>query len=313
MTQDASDHIEIRRFSALNSGAHLVVLGAVHGNERCGTEAIRRLSAELEAGSVRLTHGTLTLVPICNPRAYAQGVRFCERNLNRYFYPKDEPEHYEDFIDPILCRVLDEADALLDLHSYQSQGEAFCFLGTTSAEEIAFARALKVETYIHGWADAFSRNATPEQRRASMGTTDYTRANGRGAVAVTLECGHHQHPLAAEMGYTGIRRAMAHLGMCTPYTPPAGIPDAAFAAQHAIAMRQVVYQEKPGALVQPWQHAQRVAAGEVIARYDDGQEVRAPFDAVLVLPKTSTDHAIGSEWFYIGEETSFPLPAGAAR
>jgi len=57
-------------FHGLEPGPGLIVLGAVHGNETCGTEAILRLAGELERAERRLLRGTLTLVPITNPLAF---------------------------------------------------------------------------------------------------------------------------------------------------------------------------------------------------------------------------------------------------
>ena len=134
--------VKIVTYRALEAGPTLTVLGAVHGNERCGAETIRSLIAQIDQGVVAVTRGTLQLVPVVNPRAYAEGVRFVERNLNRQLYPKAEKRHYEDHIDPILCEVLDRTDVLLDLHSYTSQGGPFIFLDPADARELAYARAL---------------------------------------------------------------------------------------------------------------------------------------------------------------------------
>ena len=38
-------------------GTRLVVLGAVHGDETCGTRAIERVVAELDAGTLTLVKG----------------------------------------------------------------------------------------------------------------------------------------------------------------------------------------------------------------------------------------------------------------
>jgi predicted deacylase len=62
--------LSIHQVIGLSSGPKLIVLGAVHGNETCGTEAIRRLVQELEQGRLRIERGTLTMVPIANPLAY---------------------------------------------------------------------------------------------------------------------------------------------------------------------------------------------------------------------------------------------------
>jgi predicted deacylase len=51
-------------YRTVQPGPRLIVLGAVHGNETCGTRAIERLVGEIDAGSVRLCSRQLTLVPV---------------------------------------------------------------------------------------------------------------------------------------------------------------------------------------------------------------------------------------------------------
>src|SRR3954463_4145532 len=176
--------VKIITYRPLEPGPTLTVLGAVHGNERCGAIAINRLAHDIDAGKVTLESGTLQLVPITNPKAFEQNVRFVERNLNRYLYPKEEKEHYEDHLDPILCEVLDNTDVLLDLHSYTSKGGPFIFLGPDDSEELAFATSLGVQDFAFGWAEAFG--TAGEDSKESQGTTEYARSTG--AIAVTLEC-----------------------------------------------------------------------------------------------------------------------------
>ena len=136
--------VKIVTLRALEPGPVFTVLGAVHGNERCGPEAIRRLIEGIDSGEVLLRRGTLQLVPVANPRAYEQGVRFVERNLNRQLYRKDVKTHYEDHLDPILCDLLDGTQVLLDLHSYTSRGGPFIFSGGNNAKEFAFAQSLSL-------------------------------------------------------------------------------------------------------------------------------------------------------------------------
>ena len=77
--------LDILQYRSLRRGPRLVILGAVHGNETCGTAAIRRFAGELAAGEYTITRGTLTLVPVANPVAFALGRREGDRNLNRDF------------------------------------------------------------------------------------------------------------------------------------------------------------------------------------------------------------------------------------
>ena len=77
-------------------GPRLLVTGAVHGNEVCGTLAIRRVLAELEAGTLVIRRGSVTFVPVCNPLAFQRNQRAGDRNLNRALEPKPDPQDNED-------------------------------------------------------------------------------------------------------------------------------------------------------------------------------------------------------------------------
>ena len=71
-------------YHSLAPGKTLAVMGGVHGNEVCGPAAITRLLSDLDSGVIVLQRGTLQVIPVANPRAYAQKTRFVERNLNRW-------------------------------------------------------------------------------------------------------------------------------------------------------------------------------------------------------------------------------------
>jgi len=116
-------------FTSPNPGPGLIILGAVHGNEVCGTLAIRRLIDAIDRGTVTITAGRLTLVPVTNPLAYGKRQRNGDRNLNRHLAPRTDPLDYEDHIANWLCPLLAQHDVLLDLHSFQAPGSAFVMLG----------------------------------------------------------------------------------------------------------------------------------------------------------------------------------------
>ncbi|MEJ2741902.1 MAG: succinylglutamate desuccinylase/aspartoacylase family protein [Gammaproteobacteria bacterium] len=208
--------IQVIRYHTLQPGPTLLLLGAVHGNETCGAHAIKHLNALLDNARVHLTAGTLITVPIANPKAYATHQRFCERNLNRQLYPKATCTYYEDHLTPILCPLLAEADCVLDLHSYTSQGGPFIFLGGNNSQETTYARALGVNHFIYGWQDAYNKavgntNETYQAHLESMGITEYARA--KGALAITLECGHHHNTNATAIGLSAALNALQHFDM----------------------------------------------------------------------------------------------------
>ncbi len=279
-------------------GKTLTITGSVHGDEHCGTVAINRLIEALDNGDLKLESGRLILVPKCNPLAFEKKTRFIDRNLNRSFYPKDTPKHYEDFIDPILCGLLEKTDVLLDLHSFASPGDAFVFVSLKKPDETAFARDLGVNDFVCGWSEAFGGNKDKDANNESMGTTGYARLKGAQA-AVTLECGHHSNEDAPDIGYQAALRAMAHFGLLKR---AAEIPEKE--SQRLVRMRDVIYRQEGAVLSKEYHHYDSVAEGEVVASDAHGKPIyTAPCDGYIVLPKHKA--LSGGEWFYFGAVDQF--------
>src|SRR5260221_13088285 len=76
-------HFKSVSFTGLASGPRLMITGAVHGNETCGTQAIGRVLNEIDSGALKIARGRVTFVPVTNPLAYARKDRIGDRNLNR--------------------------------------------------------------------------------------------------------------------------------------------------------------------------------------------------------------------------------------
>ena len=286
---------DIHTFEGQGEGVSFTVLGAIHGNEHCGPEAINKIINLIESGDIKITNGKLTLMPICNPRAYKQKVRFTERNLNRFMFPKDEPKDYEDHLDNIICPVLEKTDYLLDLHSYSSQGESFIFLGQLNEKNLSFARSLGTPRFIYGWADALGGADDLADPRIAIGTTEYTRDHG--GTALTLECGHHANEDVSEVAFNAILGALEHLGIAEfdPALKGQGAQDT-----YNIRMQGAFVKKKEGSFTQQWTNMHPVKKGDIIARYDDGEEVIMSADGYIVLPMY--DPTIGDGWFYWGVE-----------
>lgn len=340
------DNIQIKHITYNSSlaGKTLMITGAIHGDEPCGTIALNRLIQDLDRGKIALACGKLIIVPICNPMAYANKTRFVERNLNRYLFPKEKPQYYEDHIDPILCGLLQQADFLLDLHSYASSGGPFIFLSQNDGnnKETAFARDLGVQDFVYGWSSAYGGNnrgndggsdgGKPQCDKEGMGTTEYMRSCG--GVAVTLECGQHLNEDAPKVGYHACLRAMAHLGLLrddvadgkdgavsavratdgTQETKAVAASKAIEASnigikqaqqkQRLVKMQDVFYRRQGANLAKEYQHFDQVSKGEAIA-FDEGN------NPIYIAPYDGCivlpDHGakIGSEWFYFGASDKF--------
>ena len=316
--------LHIHRFQGLLPGPRLIVLGAVHGNETCGAQAIARTVAALDAGELVLARGCLTLVPITNPLAYNRQQRNGERNLNRNLVPTTTPQDFEDRLANILTPLLAEHDVLLDLHSFQSPGEPFVMLGPVdnagalepfahAAQEQALALRLGPRRIVEGWLQTYAvgvqrrlERTAPTERahllstdpRYGVGTTEAMRSSG--GYALTLECGQHQDPQAPEVAWRAICNTLAHLQLVDAPAP------AATTGIEFLRLSEVVDRlHADDRFSRTWSSYDPLQAGQEIGVRHDGTPVRAPQDGFIVFPNASA--VAGNEWFYFAQPSKRSL------
>ncbi len=306
---DEQAPIELVRFSALQPGPKLLVTGAVHGNETCGPDAIARAIMACRIGALSVRRGEVTFVRVVNGKAYRQGTREGDRNLNRDLREATIERDNEDRIANRLCPLLREHDVLLDIHSYRSAGEPFVFLGpensatgnqpfTKAEPETSLALRLGPSLILHGWLDAYAKSIAEQARHGgtgnalshAVGTTEYMRFSG--GYGVTLECGQHDDPEAVEVAYQAIVSAMAHLGIIEAPAPEPVRP-------RGIHLVDVVLCLSPGdRLERDWRTGDPVATGQTIARRASGEAVVAPRDGFVIFPDAAAKPL--QELFYFG-------------
>ncbi|MDQ3058735.1 MAG: succinylglutamate desuccinylase/aspartoacylase family protein [Pseudomonadota bacterium] len=314
-------HLRSHTFHGLAPGARLLVLGAVHGNETCGTQAIGQILAQIDSGALAIARGLVTFVPVTNPLAYQCQQRGGERNLNRNMRPSAIAQDFEDRVANALCPLLDAHDALLDLHSFHTGGAPFVMIGpqdnsgelepfARSAEEMRLALHTGAPRVLEGWLDTYARGV---QRRASapllpgasraqslasdtnygVGTTEYMRS--RGGYGVTLECGQHGDPQAVQVARHAIEQTLALLGIapCLPLAP-------APATREILRLVDVTDRDhEEDRFSRDWNSFDPVQAGELIGVRHGGAEVRAPADGFVVFPNPRAE--VGNEWFYFAQ------------
>jgi len=313
-------HLLSLTFHGLAPGPRLLVLGAVHGNEVCGAQAITALIEEFTSGERAIERGTVTFVPVTNPLAYQLKQRTGDRNLNRNMAPSAIPQDFEDRIANVLCPLLDSHDVLLDLHSFHTGGAPFVMIGPSdnrgqlepfshAAEEIQLALHTGPHRIVEGWLETYARGvqrraaapATDASRRAQtlvtnpnygVGTTEYMRA--RGGYGVTLECGQHDDPQAVGVARHAILQTLALLGLSP-------LPLVAEPAEREILRLVDVTDREDAAdtFIREWRSFDAVSAGEVIGMRYSGEAVKAPQDGFVVFPNPRAE--VGQEWFYLAQ------------
>lgn len=306
-------------YTGLSAGPRLIVTGAVHGNETCGTKAIRRVMEEIDGGSLLIRAGSVTFVPVTNPLAYQLNRRAGERNLNRNLFPKDDPQDFEDRIANWLCPLLAAHDVLLDLHSFNAQSQPFAMVGPRNNDgtlqpfrhaerERAWARRLGVSRFVDGWLATYGAGVQRRMKgsgaseletvlRYGVGTTEFMRASG--GYALTLECGQHADPAAPDVAYRAIMHTLAHLGLIAAAPPPA------IALEDMEYLSMVAVHDKLAAgdqFSRTWSSFDPVAQGDVIGTRADGTPVTAEFDGKILFPDVNA--APNNEWYYMTRQGS---------
>jgi predicted deacylase len=299
-------------YTGLGKGPRLIITGAVHGNEVCGTKAIRRVMEEIDSGKLLIANGSVTFVPVTNPLAYQLVQRSGERNLNRNLFPNDNPQDFEDQIANWLCPLLAQHDVLLDLHSFNADSEPFVMMGPLdndgplqpfkhSAKERALARRLGVRRFVDGWLGTYGAGVQRRMTDASqletvlrygVGTTEYMRSTG--GYALTLECGQHNDPAAPDVAYRAIMNTLAFLKVIDAPEPQP------VAADQMEALSMVVVHDKADkgdTFVRKWSSFDAVTKGQQIGVRADGTPVTSELDGRILFPDTNA--GANQEWYYL--------------
>lgn len=315
--------LRIHQFAGLSPGPKVLVLGAVHGNETCGTQAMHRLLGELDQGAITIERGVLTLVPVTNPLAYQLGRRQGDRNLNRNLRVTPAPVDFEDRVANALCPLLAAHDVLLDLHSFHTPGQPFVMIGpqdnrgslepfSRSDEESRLVRHLGPSRVVEGWMTTYARGVERRRQQGAaspglldtgygVGTAEYMRACG--GYGVTLECGQHDAEQAPAVAYRAIRQTLALLGLASLAL------EAPAAAFEVLRLVDVIDRDHADdRFARPWSSFDAVTAGECIGQRADGTPVVAPSDGFVVFPNPSA--LPGNEWFYFAQRSARAI-AGA--
>lgn len=282
--------LEAYEYGSTTDGPKLIVFGAIHGDEPCGTAAMFKLINKFKNNDIPLKKGKLTMIPVCNPEAYNQGVRFIEQDLNRIFAAPDlltiEGRHALDLID-----LIKGHDYILDIHSTSSHGPAFVFDDENLPETQKLAQACLADYVLTGWPVLYE--GTPGE-----GGTTLDGARKQNIKGVCLECGQHDDPAAIDVAYASLVNIMAILGLCDPFRGPEK-----HSTPETLKMtKRILRPDEKSAFVKNWQGFDVVTKGDILTRNQDGSPLHtADTDGYIIMPSQAARK--GQEWFYFAERS----------
>lgn len=262
-------------------GPTSIILAGVHGNEKCGVEALDKILPKLEIQSGRVLFG------YGNPRAIEANKRFTETNLNRMFkddnlLSKRDREGYEYKRAQFLKSYLNVADALLDIHaSSNTNSRPFIICEANSKMLTDY---LPVDTIVYGFD-----NIEP-------GGTDYYM-NSINKIGICVECGYLGDPkstLIAEENIFAFLKAQGHI---TNDLQP---------QKHSYIQMYDLYLTKTNSfsLEKQFDVFEEVIEGEIIG-LDGTEEIRAKKNSIILFAQNLTK--IGEEAFLLGERINNDL------
>jgi len=179
---------EFIKLTGKQTGATSIVLVGVHGDEKCGIEALNKLlpNLKIEKGIVWFGYG--------NPRAIKANKRFTETNLNRMFkkekmLSRKEKVSYEYKRAQFLKTYFNQVDVLLDIHaSFTPNSKPFVICEANAKGIVEF---LPIDLVVFGFD------------KVEPGGTDYYM-NNIGKIGICLECGYMKDPQSIKMAEESI-------------------------------------------------------------------------------------------------------------
>lgn len=255
-------------------GPSVAIFAGVHGDERAGIMAVNKMLPGL-----KISKGTL-YVAYANPPAIESGSRKINKNLNRCFFTGNKGTTPEDERARELMKVLDDCEALLDLHAYDDvSGDPF-----TICEDNSLDLALKLDPPI------ISTNWT----YAEPGGTDaYMYLSGK--IGICVECGHIKEPEKyLPLAVKTIEQFLSYFDMLDK---PVALSTTK--KTHIRAERGVIRTSNDFWLDPSLRSFDRLDAGKIYCRHD-GQDFMANEGEYIIFPLT--DPEINAEAFVIGKE-----------
>ena len=261
------------------AGLTSVILAGVHGDEYGGIEAIKEI-----VSNISIQKGKVFFI-LGNPLAIQNNVRFVEANLNRMFADKlvaeKDKQSYEYKRAQFLKGYLDQADALLDIHSsFTPKSKPFII---TEANTKDITKFLPFDLVVTGF-DA-----------VEPGGTDYYMNTIRGSKGICVECGHLADENSANVAKESVYAFLKVMGHIEPN-------DFVERTNQSFIHIDNLYYTKTNKfiLAKGFEDFEKISAGQILAK--DGEEsVIAEKDGIILFARNR--ERVNDEGFLSGEYT----------
>lgn len=270
-------------FHSWKPWAKILFLWAIHGDETCWYYAITKLIDKINSKELTPLKWEIQAVPLCNPQWFEQNKRYLNVNLNRVIKKTPHPELYEEFLANEICSFIQEADIIIDIHSFSSEGPPFIFEDVPDMHEVALAA---------GIGDIIT--GRPQMYSACDSSDSIGYAYTMGKKWILLECWINGSQESIDLAYKWIVNILRHYEMIEVQN---SIENKQY--QH-IRAHQIFFKSKEWSLIKARKHLDPVKKWEIIATYTDWETLSFENDWYILLPFVWAQ--IWDERFYFGKE-----------
>ncbi len=256
--------------TAEKKGAHVIVVGATHGNEPGGVNAMVAFHRQVQNGEIKLQSGKVSLL-LGNPHAFEHDRRYIDWDLNRSFSETDSTT-IEGRRAAEIIAYLDQNNrisALLDLHSVSIGDFKLCVYEKDSTDSLKLALRIS-DIPLH-----FAYHA------AHMPGALIGAAGQRHICGLIVECGNHLSADGVHTAQDHMQAMLAHYQLLPVST---GAPQKNL---QTIEQYESISAINPGLnfkfLIADVATGTKLTKGQVFAK-DDNREHIAPQECYIVVP-----------------------------
>jgi predicted deacylase len=252
-------------------GPRIAILSGIHGDEKAGVDVVFSMKDNL-----KITKGSVVFV-IANKPALKEGVRFINKNLNRSLVREGKIKVYEDQVAHSLMNILDQCDAMLDLHAFTDAKSPPFLVGQKNSFEVS--------KYL-----PFTRIVAGLHFLAKGSTDGYMYEQGK--VGICAELGVKTDVDACfEKGAATVQSFLQYYGLIE------GSPSA-IVQEKIIAKEMIVKKSENFEFLCNVASFQKVSAGEPIAK-DSETVISFEKEVMILFPNAGASR--GSEAFVLCE------------
>lgn len=248
----------------------LLLIWAIHGNEKCWTHAIYKVIKMIHSEEIILKTWKIVCIPVANPQAYKENIRYCELDLNRCFKPWYNKYTYEGQLAMMIRKRIDACDYMIDVHSIDAGDARFVFKSCNQDLEVnEFAKHSLVPEVLVGTWNSF--------RQWKWATENYAHISWKKGLCI--ECWQHNDPNAVQVAYDAIMNILKYLSIIQWTTIKSEY-------MRKIKLYKTIYKKKEWVLRKNLRHWDCVSEWDIVATYDDNSQEIVRTDGIIILPKS---------------------------